>query len=106
MTVGIMPLADSSWERGKCSLKMLLYMACEVPVVASPVGMNGDVLARGDVGIGATSEGAWVEALMRLLRDRGERERMGTVGRAVVRDHYSVERIAPRLAAHLRAIAG
>jgi glycosyltransferase involved in cell wall biosynthesis len=106
MTVGIMPLADSSWERGKCSLKMLLYMACEVPVVASPVGMNADVLARGDVGIGATSEGAWVEALMRLLRDRGERERMGTVGRAVVRDHYSVERIAPRLAAHLRAIAG
>jgi glycosyltransferase involved in cell wall biosynthesis len=104
-TVGIMPLADSSWERGKCSLKMLLYMACEVPVVVSPVGMNAEVLAKGTMGCGASSEDEWVDALVGLLAEGKERARMGTVGRAVVREHYSVERIAPRLAGHLRAIA-
>ena len=106
MTVGIMPLADSGWERGKCSLKMLLYMACEVPAVVSPVGTNAEVLARGHVGVGAMTEQQWVEALMRLLGDGGERERMGRAGRAVVREHYSVDVIAPRLAEHLRTIAG
>jgi len=105
MTVGIMPLADSGWERGKCSLKMLLYMACEIPAVVSPVGTNADVLARGDVGIGATNEKQWVDALLRLLADGGERDRMGRAGRAVVREHYSVDVIAPRLAEHLRTIA-
>ena len=104
-TVGIMPLADSSWERGKCSLKMLLYMACEVPVVVSPVGMNAEVLAKGEMGIGASSEDEWVEALVALLGDAAERARMGRVGRAIVREQYSVETIAPRLAGHLRAIA-
>lgn len=104
-TVGIMPLADSSWERGKCSLKMLLYMACEVPVVVSPVGMNAEVLAKGEIGIGASSEDEWVDALVGLLGDARERERMGKAGRRVVQEHYSVEVIAPRLAGHLRAIA-
>lgn len=104
-TVGIMPLADSSWERGKCSLKMLLYMACEVPVVVSPVGMNAEVLAKGTMGLGASSEDEWVDALVGLLADGGERERMGIVGRRVVREQYSVEMTAPRLAGHLRALA-
>jgi glycosyltransferase involved in cell wall biosynthesis len=104
-TIGIMPLADSSWERGKCSFKMLLYMACEVPVVVSPVGMNADVLARGRVGLGAASEDDWVQALLWLLDDAGERQRMGEQGRRIVQDRYSVDTIAPRLARHLCAIA-
>ncbi len=104
-TVGIMPLADSSWERGKCSLKMLLYMACEVPVVVSPVGMNAEVLAKGEMGIGATSEDEWVDALVGLVADARERERMGKVGRRVIQEHYSIRVIAPRLACHLRAVA-
>lgn len=63
MDVGLMPLDDSEWTRGKCSMKMLQYMSCGIPVVVSPVGMNQEVLQMGDVGIGANSNDAWREAL-------------------------------------------
>jgi glycosyltransferase involved in cell wall biosynthesis len=105
MSVGIMPLFNSDWSRGKCSFKMLTYMACGVPVVASPVGMNADVLARGTVGLAATGETEWTEALTRLLDDVALRRACGEAGRRVVEDHYSLERMAPRLAGVLRAVA-
>ena len=56
MDVGLMPLPDSPWTRGKCAFKMLQYMACAVPVVVSPVGMNADVLALGELGFGAATD--------------------------------------------------
>lgn len=106
MTVGLMPLDDTEAARGKCSLKMLLSMACGVPVVVSPVGANRDVLAAGDVGIGACSDRAWIDAIDGLLRDPAGARAMGARGRAVIVERFSVRALAPRLAALLRAAAG
>jgi len=105
MTVGIMPLGDSVASRGKCSLKMLLYMACGLPVVVSPVGANRDVLACGEVGLGAVSDDDWVDALDTLLCDPEHAHELGARGRAVVEERFSVTSQAPRLAALLRAVA-
>lgn len=105
MTIGIMPLADSAWERGKCSYKMLQYMACGVPVVVSPVGMNSQVLSMGAVGIGASTQNEWVEALLGLLSDTKVRSNMGMNGRSIVEKHFSIDVIAPRLAQCLRDLA-
>jgi glycosyltransferase involved in cell wall biosynthesis len=105
MTVGLMPLDGSPWCLGKCSYKMLLYMSCEVPVVVSPVGMNGEVLALGKAGLAPESPSDWVDALEWLLTNPGKARDMGKTGREVVRHHYSLEVIAPRLAQYLREFA-
>lgn len=105
MSVGLMPLDDSVASRGKCSLKMLLYMACGVPAVVSPVGANRDVLACGDVALAAASDDAWVDALELLLADPSRARVLGTRGRSAVEASYSVHTIAPRLAAILRQAA-
>lgn len=91
MDIGIMPLDDNEWSRGKCSYKMLLYMACEVPVVVSDCGMNTEVLAHGAVGYGAVTESDWHHYLTVLINDPVKRETAGKMGRKVVLDHYSVD---------------
>jgi len=106
MTIGIMPLNDTVSARGKCSYKMLLYMACGLPVVVSPVGMNAEVLEQDNVGFGAASSCDWVERLDELLRNPELRSRMGAAGRNVVVQNYSVEVLAPRLAKTLHNVAG
>lgn len=105
MTIGIMPLEDTEFTRGKCSYKMLLYMACALPVVVSPVGMNTEVLGQGSVGFGASCDSDWVDHLNALLRNPELRTRMGASGRQVVVQHYSVERLAPSLATTLLSVA-
>ena len=102
--VGIMPLEDSEWTRGKCSFKMLQYMALGLPTVVSPVGMNRDVLAHGESGIAAVSQDDWVAALRQLAGDADERHRLGTTGREVVLAHYDVPVVAARIAAALRSV--
>lgn len=106
MSVGLMPIDDSEWSKGKCSYKMLLYMACGVPVVVSPYGMNGEVLAQGEIGFGAATEDEWVDKIGSLLSDAGARRAMGVAGRRVVEDHYSLRALAPRMAGFLRSTAG
>jgi hypothetical protein len=106
MTIGIMPITDSVVSRGKCSFKMLLYMACGVPVVVSPFGMNAEVLAKAEVGFGATTSDEWFERLDFLLRRADERERLGKNGRTLVLQDYSLDALAPRLAETLHAVAG
>ncbi|MGH9161294.1 MAG: glycosyltransferase family 4 protein [Vicinamibacteraceae bacterium] len=105
-SVGVMPLHDSLWARGKCSFKMLLYMACGIPVVVSPVGMNTYVLGRGNVGFAAASVREWEEALETLMTDRAAAEEMGREGRRVVQEEFSVRTLAPRLARILKRAAG
>lgn len=102
--IGLMPLADGDWERGKCSFKMLQYMACGIPVMVSPVGMNAQVLRLGRVGMGATNQSEWVDGLDMLLTRPEMAGEMGTAGRQIVLNHFSVEVIAPRLAALLRTV--
>ncbi len=106
MTIGIMPLDNSVESRGKCSFKMLLYMASGLPVVVSPVGMNAEVLRKGEVGFGASSIEEWVGALDDLIRHPENGLRFGKIARKVIEDHYSIDVLAPKLAGTLGALAG
>jgi glycosyltransferase involved in cell wall biosynthesis len=92
------------WARGKCSFKMLQYMACGIPVVVSPVGMNENVLAMGEIGMGATTIDDWVDTLSTLLKDQSLRLKMGQQGRQVVESYFSLDVIAPKLATLLQQI--
>ena len=106
MTIGIMPITDSVVSRGKCSFKMLLYMACGIPVVVSPFGMNAEVLAKAEIGFGATTNDEWFERLDFLLCRAGERERLGKNGRTLVVQDYSLDALAPRLSKILHGVVG
>jgi glycosyltransferase involved in cell wall biosynthesis len=97
MTVGVMPVEDTPWGRGKCGFKMLTYMACGVPAVASPIGMNADLLAAGG-GLAAGSREDWIAALDELLADKDQARRVGEKGREIVARGYSLIVLAPRLA--------
>lgn len=106
MDIGIMPLDDTIYGRGKCSFKMLLYMACGLPVVVSPVGMNVEVLAQGGVGFGPRTEQEWIENLNELLANPTLAHKMGKAGREIVVNRYSVQALAPLLAETLLRVAG
>ncbi len=93
-SVGIMPLEEDEWTRGKCAFKMLQYMAAGVPVVASDVGMNAELLRQADIGIGVHSTDDWADALDFLLSDAGSRRRLGENGRTLAVSGYSLTRIA------------
>lgn len=105
MDIGVMPLSDDPWARGKCGYKLIQYMACGLPVVASPVGVNGD-LVRPENGFLATSEAEWRRALDTLIDDADLRRRQGMAGRAIVEQGYSLASQAPRLVNLLRRAAG
>lgn len=101
MTIGIMPLDDSSWSQGKCGYKLIQYMACGIPVVASPVGVNPTIVKHGVNGFLASTDAEWREALVTLLRDPGLRRRMGAAGRRKVEEHFSLQVWGPRVAGML-----
>lgn len=98
MDIGIMPLDDSPWARGKCGYKLIQYMACGVPVVASPVGVNSEIVEEGINGFLARDDQEWRSALTTLLRDHQLRRRMGNAGRRRIEERYSLEVWAPRVA--------
>jgi glycosyltransferase involved in cell wall biosynthesis len=104
-TVGIMPLQDDPWARGKCGYKLIQYMACGLPVVASPVGVNCEIVEHGLSGYLATSEAEWLSALSQLRSQPQLCEEFGRVGRKRVQSTYSLEVAAPRLADLLRSAA-
>lgn len=103
--VGIMPLADTPWTRGKCGYKLVQYMACGRPVIASPVGANHDIVCDSVDGLLAETEADWAHALARLAADPELCRRMGAAGRAKVERLYSLGSAAPRLAELLRMAA-
>ena len=103
--VGIMPLHDTPWERGKCAYKLLQVMAAGKPVIASPVGANRQVVQHGVNGFLADSPGEWADALRRLAADPELRRRMGEEARRTVETQYSIAVVAPKLAAILRDAA-
>jgi glycosyltransferase involved in cell wall biosynthesis len=95
--VGIMPLPDSPWERGKCGFKLIQYMACARPVVGSPVGVNRQIIEDGINGFQATSMTEWIRAFQLLMRDTALRQRMGEAGRVKVEQYYCLQVTAPKL---------
>lgn len=102
--IGIMPLPDAPWERGKCGYKLIQYMACGLPVVASLVGVNSTLIQPGVNGELATSTEQWIEVLERLITDSEGRHRLGVMGRQQVEQVYSLQAQAPRLIAMLRGV--
>ncbi|OOY27831.1 group 1 glycosyl transferase [Thioclava sp. L04-15] len=105
MDIGIMPLTDTPWARGKCGYKLIQYMACGLPVIASPVGVNAEIVEHGVNGFLASNEAEWREALDALLTDSNLRARMGAAGRKKVEDQYSLQVWGPRVAQMLRDVA-
>lgn len=103
MDIGIMPLRDGPWERGKCGYKIIQYMACGLPVVASEVGANLDIVRHGENGFLAGNSSSWEDALEQLITSRSLRVRMGQAGRVRVENEYSLRMQAPRLANVMRS---
>ena len=97
--IGIMPLPDDPWSRGKCAYKLIQYMAAGLPVVASPVGMNRQVVEPGINGFLATGTEDWRTALASLAADPDLRRRMGEAGRQRVRERYCEAVVGPRVVA-------
>ncbi|CAK0772924.1 hypothetical protein CCP3SC5AM1_800009 [Gammaproteobacteria bacterium] len=103
--IGVMPLSDSPWEQGKCGYKLIQYMACGLPVIASPVGVNTEIIRVGENGFLANSVQEWVDALTRLLSDADLRQQMGRLGRQYVIEKYTFQLLAPRMVNLLRSAA-
>lgn len=104
MDIGIMPLPDEPWARGKCGYKLIQYMACGLPVVASPVGVNTDIVDHGLNGFLASIAQEWAEAVTALAADAALRRRMGAEGRRKIERAYSLTEHGPRLAKMLREV--
>jgi len=93
-----MPLPDNPWARGKCGFKLIQYMACHLPVIASPVGVNTSIVEPGKNGYLASTPEEWINALTLLRNDKPLRLQMGREGRKKVEAHYCLQVTAPRLA--------
>lgn len=99
--VGIAPMRDDDWSRGKCALKVLQYMAAGLPVVSSPAGVNGEAVLPGLTGYLPTDDAGWVEALLALANDPQRAVAMGQAGRQRVEAIYSLARVSGDLLAAL-----
>jgi glycosyltransferase involved in cell wall biosynthesis len=103
--IGLMPLTDDPWSRGKCGFKLLQYMAVGVPVVCSPVGVNREIVSDGIDGFHAGSDEDWIEKIGLLIRDADLRLQMGKRGREKVKNLYSVELNKTKLLALLTSLS-
>lgn len=90
MDIGIMPLPDDEWAKGKCGFKALQYMAMNIPAVVSPVGVNVTIVEDGVTGFHATTEEQWLQHLETLIANESLRKKMGEAGRQKVIERYSV----------------
>ena len=97
MDIGVMPLPEEDWARGKCGYKLIQYMACGLPTIASPVGVNSTIVQQGETGYLASTSDQWKNALQQLLSDDDLRRRLGRAGRDRVLDRYSLASQEPRV---------
>jgi glycosyltransferase involved in cell wall biosynthesis len=105
LDVGVMPLPEDRWSKGKCGMKALQYMGLGIPAVCSPVGVNAEIVRDGENGMLATTDAEWVEKLGRLLGDASLRARLGRAGRATVEARYSAAVVAPLFLSVLESVA-
>jgi len=94
--IGVMPLTDDEWARGKCAFKLLQYMAASLPCVASPVGANTEAVIEGRTGYYARNASEWEQALERLIGSAELRARLGAAGRAHVESRYGMQNYQAR----------
>ena len=103
-TIGIMPLTDNLWSRGKCGYKILQYMAAGIPVVASAIGANRDIITNGENGFLAGTINDWVRSISTLAADPVLRRKFAIKGRELVEHKYSLDRFADRYAQLMREV--
>lgn len=103
--IGVMPLADNVWSKGKCGLKILQYNSVGVPAVCTPVGINREIVKDGVNGFWAQDEDQWNDRLLTLIHGREMRKEMGLRGRERVEKNYSLDANAPRLFSFLGEVA-
>ncbi len=104
LDVGLMPLADNAWNRGKCAYKLLQYMAAGVCAIGAPVGMNAQLIEHGRNGLLARDDDEWTEVLRQAATDAALRGRLGAAGRATVERDYSFAAVAERWARLLERV--
>lgn len=95
--VGIAPMPDTPYTRGKCGFKVLQYMAAGLPVIASPVGVNADYITDGVTGLWAKTPQEWTGAVRRLAADASLRERLGAAGRRLAEAEFDLRVLAPKV---------
>jgi glycosyltransferase involved in cell wall biosynthesis/uncharacterized SAM-binding protein YcdF (DUF218 family) len=103
--IGVMPLPDNEWTRGKCGFKLIQYMGVGVPAVCSPTGVNTDIIRDGENGFIAKDQEEWVQKLSALVEDPALRKEMGDRGRQVVQQRFSLQLYVPTLVELLRQTA-
>ena len=99
--IGLFPLLNNDFNRFKCGFKALEYMAIGIPVIASPIAINSDIISDGRDGLLASSEAEWIEALSSLIEDSELRSKMGETGRRKVETTFDVNRVASQVKAVL-----
>lgn len=103
--IGIMPMPDDKWARGKCAMKALLYMAMGTPAICTAVGANCEVIQHGENGLLALTNEEWLKCFELLIDDAEMRNRLGKAGRQTIVEHYSAESAARRFAEVIKATA-
>ena len=88
--IGLMPLVDNEWSRGKCGFKLIQYLALEIPAISSLVGVNNSIIEEGINGYFANSTTEWYNAIEKLMLDHELRKKMGNAGRKKIIEHYSL----------------
>lgn len=104
LDIGVMPLFDDLWSRGKCGFKIIQYMGVGLPVVCTPVGINRDAVEPGTNGFWAETRLEWIEKLTLLIENAELREWMGTAGRKKILERYTVQACAPRMIEWLHGV--
>ena len=88
--IGIMPLPDNEWAKGKCGFKGLQYMALEIPTIMSPVGVNTEIIQDRKNGFLASNKNEWISKLSALIESKELRESLGKNGRKTIEKKYSI----------------
>ena len=101
--IGLAPLPNHEWTKGKCATKLLQYLTVGIPVVCSPVGVHNEIIQEGVNGLFAASVKEWTEKITILIKDKTLRERIGLEGKKTVESHYSLKANVPKF---INAIKG